>query len=84
MTRAFALIAFFTSAAFAPWALTVGAAVFLVATLRARVSVILGGALMDALYSVPVPALGGFAYFYTALFALLVATDLVVRARMID
>jgi len=84
MTRLATMAAFFGSAVFAPWALTVMIGVALIAVWHSRFSVIFGGVLMDSLFGVPIPALGGFAWVYTALFVLLVGIDSVVRTRMID
>ncbi|MEK9177285.1 MAG: hypothetical protein AAB923_03235 [Patescibacteria group bacterium] len=84
MTRAISIAALFGSVIFAPWFVTLAAGVCLVAFMRSYVPVILAGVAMDAFFGVPVPALGGFAYIYTAFFLVLVLTDLAVRSRMLD
>lgn len=84
MTRALAVFAFFLSIVSLPWFAATALGIFILSVWRERGFLILGGVLMDALFSVPVPSLGGFAYFYTALFALLILIEFFLRKSMID
>jgi hypothetical protein len=84
MSRILTTAAFFVSILFAPWMLTVLIGIILLSAWRERSLLIIGGAMADALFGVPVPALGGFAFIYTALFALLIITELFLRKSMID
>ncbi len=61
-------IAFIMSAVTAPWWVTVPFGIALISKGVYGI-VVLGGIIMDYLFGMPVEALGGFSFVYTALFA---------------
>lgn len=71
IAKVFFGVAFLVSAVVLPWFVTVTLGIIALVYFQLYGTVIVGGLLLDLLFSIPEPHLFGFSYIYTALFLLL-------------
>lgn len=76
--------AFLLSALLLPWWATVLLGIAVIGIYRSYAVAIIGGIMMDLLFGIPQPALFGFAYVYTLLFAILSAVAFYLDRRILE
>ncbi len=75
---------FLFSALFFPWWVSVPFGILVTLYPGGYVIALLGGVSMDTVFGAPLATLGGFAYLYTALFALSSVLVYILRDRVVD
>lgn len=84
MIRPILIVAFLSSIVFLHWWVVLLLGVFLIAYSRDYLVVLIGGLMLDATYGVPLISLFGLPSLYTAVFTVLITTDMVLRNRLMD
>jgi putative Ca2+/H+ antiporter (TMEM165/GDT1 family) len=84
LAKYFFIISFFISVVYLPWWVTVSIAIVLLSVWRTYATVMLGALCLDILFGSPLAAFGGFAYLYTAIFALLVFLSFFLNRTMLE
>ena len=84
MSRAAMGIAFFSSIFLMPWWAVFFLGILFLALFQAYALVVMGGVLMDLLFGIPEPAVFGFSYLYTLVFALLALLAWFLEKSMLE
>lgn len=84
MIRAGLVLLYFVAVVTAPWYVFLLLAILLIVYARLGVVALVGAALYDTLYGVPIPSLGSYEFLYTTVVGVLFLASLVLRRRLLE